>query len=1435
MRTALSAFHPAVARWFQSTFEEPSECQCLAWQAIRNGQPVLLASPTGSGKTLAAFLGAIDDLVREGEVFGLPHETRVLYVSPLKALSNDIHKNLELPLAGIHRTLFEGGATRFAITAAVRTGDTPASLRTAMTRQPVHILVTTPESLYVLLTSEGGRRMLTTVRSVIVDEIHALTGNKRGAHLSLSLERLEHLCQRPLLRIGLSATQNPLDEVAGFLTGGRPCQIIDLTRKRELDLAIEVPPLPLETLLSQAASKAVYDRMAELIRSHRTTLVFVNTRRMAERVARALSERLGEHHVTSHHGSLSKEQRLGAEARLKAGQLQALVATASLELGIDIGAVDLVCQLGSTGSIATLLQRVGRSGHHRGGVPKGRIFPTSRDDLIECIALLDAIRRGELDRVVIPHQPLDVLAQQIVAMTAAETWQETVLYDVIRRAWPYRDLSRTRHDAVIDMLVQGFATRRGSRGAYLHRDGIHRRLIARKGARLTAITCGGAIPDNAEYKVILEPGGELLGMVDEHFAIDSVVGDIFQLGNASWRIKRVESGTLRVEDARHLPPSMPFWFGERPGRSDALSSAVASLRNQMAAFFDEAGPGEGRQQALAWLQQTLGLDGWAATQAMHYLASAHQVLGVLPTHETLVFERFFDESGGMQFIIHSPFGTRVNRAWGLALRKRFCRSFNFELQAAANEEAILLSLGTSQSFPLAEPARFLSTHTVQAVLVQALLAAPVFAVRWRWNAVCALAIRRSQSGRKTPPYLIRMQADDLISVVFPDQLACLENIVGDRVIPDHPLVAQTIHDCLTEAMDVARLTEIIGAIESGAIQVVCRDLTEPSPLSAEIVNARAYHFLDDAPLEERRTRAVIARRWLDPVAAGDLGQLDQAAIERVRQEVCPCVQTADELHEALCGCGFVVASRAESGWVPLFDSLVRQWRGVTLHFPSAHDLWIAAENLPRFLAVYTETPRPDLLPSTAWHHLPDDIRAQSWTDGEALLAILRAHLGATGPTTIRQLADSLQLAESRVETSLLTLEREGFLLRGHFTPGTGTAVIEWCERGLLSRIHRLTVNRLRQAIEPVSEPAFTRFLFRWHCIEGESSHSGSDALATVLTRLEGYEAAAAAWEPALLSARVKGYDPDWLDSLCLTGKTVWLRLSPASGSQTPVKSSPVSLIGRSRLSLWQSLAPTVNPEMLSPGARRVADILAERGALFFDELLMRTNLLKTGLESVLAELAGQGLVSSDSFRGLRALLIPERRKQRHHSLANSLAEAGRWTLIRNLQPQEPVQPDEETLMYVARLLLQRYGVVFKALLTRETTVPAWGALLTCYRRMEARGEIRGGRFVAGNHGEQFALPEAVELLRTVREDTEAGAAPVILSAADPLNLLGILTPGTRIPALSSYRILYRNGVAVAVLCGGAVRFLSEVSEPEAWELRLRLQRQPLPPKLRVYL
>ena len=1448
----LANFHPAVASWFVKRFGAPTEPQARAWPEIQAGRHTLIAAPTGSGKTLAAFLSAIDDLVRRALLSedGLPDETAVVYVSPLKALSNDVEKNLEEPLAGIRCELAAMGLPDVEIRTQVRTGDTPAAARTAMVKRPPHILVTTPESLFILLTSEGGRRMLKTVRTVIVDEIHAVADDKRGSHLSLSLERLDALVGWNLNRVGLSATQRPIEEVARFLVGtanvapdGAPrCAIVDAGHGRRLDLRIEVPPSsPLEAVMPMEVWAEIYDRLTGLIREHRTTLVFANTRRMAERVTRHLSERLGPERVASHHGSLSKEQRLESERRLKAGELSALVATASLELGIDIGSVDLVCQLGSTRSITTLLQRVGRSGHHLGGLPKGRLFPLTRDELVECAALVDAVRRGELDRLIIPERPLDILAQQVVAAVAAEDWTEDGLFALVRRSWPFRDLERRDFDAVIEMLATGFATRRGRRGAYLHHDAVNGVLRARKGARLTAVTSGGAIPDLADYQVVLQPSSTVIGTVHEDFAVESLAGDVFQLGNASWRIIKVEQGRVLVEDAKGQPPNIPFWLGEAPARTGELSVAVSRLREEVVRRVREGS----RIEAAAWLEDELALSRAAAEQVVDYLAAAAVALGAMPSQETLVAERFFDEAGDMHLVVHAPFGSRLNRAWGLALRKRFCRAFNFELQAAATEDAIVLSLGPTHSFPLEDVFQFLSSGTARDVLTQAVLDAPLFGVRWRWNAGRALAVPRQRGGKRVPAPLLRQAAEDLVAVVFPDQLACLENIVGEREIPDHPLIAQTLRDCLEEAMDIEGLERLLRRMEAGEVQTVARDLVEPSPLAHEVLKAQPYAFLDDAPLEERRTQAVSLRRWLDPETASDLGALDADAIVRVRAEAWPDAETPDELHDALLTLGFMTVAEGEiSGWERLFDALATARRATRAVLPDGARLWVAAERLPQLQALH---PGLRLEPEIA---APPRL-AREWSREEAMVELVRGRLEGLGPVTAESLAASLGLRRSAAGIALAALEGEGFVFRGRFTPGASGE--EWCERRLLARVHRYTMDRLRREIQPVSQTDFLRFLLAWQRVDPDERAEGPGSLDALLGQLEGVEAAASAWEGEILPARMKEYDPAWLDGLCLAGRWVWGRgaAPSAEGSRRsgPVRATPIALLSRGGLPLWREIAPPSDPALLdlSAAARDVHDLLRSRGACFFGEIAHGVGLLHTQLEVALAELVAWGLVTSDSFTGLRALLTPahkrppvDRSGRRGAGLSMfGMENAGRWSLLHpalgeDREPRVETAPSRDAVEAAAWTLLRRYGVVFRRLLERETLLPPWRELIQVFRRLEARGEIRGGRFVDGFSGEQYALTEAVGQLRALRKQPRKGTL-VSVSAADPLNLVGIATPGDRLPALAGNRLLYRDGLPIAVLEGREPRFLVDLDNATRWQAQSALVRRSVAPKLKAYL
>ncbi|MGE5539530.1 MAG: DEAD/DEAH box helicase [Gemmatimonas sp.] len=1435
---AATLFHPAVAGWFRQSFAGPTPAQADAWPAIRSGEHVLIAAPTGSGKTLAAFLAAIDGLVRQGLAGDLRDETQVVYVSPLKALSNDIQKNLQAPLAGIREALKSQGLPDVEIRTWVRTGDTPAHERDRARKRPPHVVVTTPESLYILLGSESGRKMLATTRTVIVDEIHALAPNKRGSHLSLSLERLQALCGDGLLRIGLSATQKPIQEVARFLVGagrdGEPptCRIVDAGHVRARDLAIELPLSPLEAVMSNEVWDEIYDGLTHLIEAHRTTLIFVNTRRLAERVTAQLSERLGEEHVAAHHGSLSKEHRLNAEQRLKRGDLRALVATASLELGIDIGDIDLVCQIGSPRSIASFLQRVGRSGHAVGGTPKGRIFPLSRDELVECAALLDSVRRGELDILKIPERPLDVLAQQIVAEVAAREWSDDELLALVRRAWPYRDLPREDFNAVVTMLGEGFSTRRGRRGALLHHDAVNGKLRGRRGARLTALTSGGAIPDNADYRVILEPENHFIGTVNEDFAVESLAGDVFQLGNRSYRILRVERGAVRVEDAHGMPPSIPFWLGEAPGRSDELSYSVSRLRGEVESHLKTDPSGAGAKR---WLTEDMGLGEPVAAAMVEYLAAAHAALSCLPTQQTIVFERFFDESGGMQFVIHSPYGSRLNRAWGLALRKRFCGKFNFELQAAATEDNIVLSLTSVHSFDLDEVKRYLSPASVRDVLIQALLDAPMFLTRWRWVAGVALALPRFRGGRKVAPQIARMEAEDLVAAVFPDQLACAENIAGEREIPDHPLVRQTIADCVGEAMDLAGLQTLLAGIQSGAIRVVTCDLTEPSLLALEVLSARPYAYLDDAPLEERRTQAVMGRRWLAPETAADLGRLDREAIDRVREEAWPDPANADELHDALVWIGFITAEETAGRprWNEWFAQLARERRATLLRADGAL-LWIAAERLSQFAAVW---PHGLFEPTVV---APQGYAERAWSVDDAIIEILRGRLEGLGPVTQRELARTIGCESDVLATPLAALQGEGFALRGRFTPGVDDD--EWCDRRLLARIHGYTVKRLRAEIEPVAARDFLRFLFRWQKVDAPARMEGPDAIDAIIGQLEGYEAAAAAWESEILPARISAYEPSWLDDQCLAGRISWMRLRPRvirAGSErkvAPVRTTPITLVARRNAAMWSLVAGQDDTPQPSARGHSVAEALRAHGALFFDELVDATGQLRVHVEEALAELVALGQVTSDSFGGLRALLAPAEQKRnpalmrrRRRATVFGMDDAGRWSLSRRFRPAGSQREQEEAAVdHIARVLLRRYGVVFWKLLEREADwLPPWRDLLRVYRRLEARGEIRGGRFVAGFTGEQFALPDAVGALREVRRNAQTDSW-VSVSGADPLNLVGILTPGAKLPALAGNRVLFRDGIPVAMLSGGEVQFLQQLEPATEWQARKALLRGSVP-------
>ena len=1479
-KVALPSFHPIIAEWFRSQVGEPTDVQVASWPVIASGQHTLIAAPTGSGKTLAAFLTCIDTLLKQALKCELGDQTQIVYVSPLKALSHDVQKNLQEPLAQITQCALSAGYLVPPLRVEVRTGDTPATVRQRMLTQPPHILITTPETLYLMLTARKSREILRNVKTVIVDEIHAVAPNKRGTHLALSLERLATLCPKPPVRIGLSATQRPLELIANFLVGEEPkqngggqqtssvpaYQIVDVGQKRKLDLTVDVPRDELGAIATNAMWAEIYDRIAELAREHRTTLVFVNTRRLAERVAHHLAERLGEEKVMAHHGSLSRKIRLSAEDRLKTGQLQVMVATASLELGIDIGHVDLVCQIGSPRAIATCMQRIGRAGHWVGATPKGRLFCTTRDDLIECAAAVHAVRRGNLDPVTIPSEPVDILAQQIVAEVAAQEWSVNDLYQLCAHAYPYRQLTKETFNEVLHMVAEGYVSGRRRQQAYVFHDRVQQKIRPRRGARLAAITSGGAIPDTATYAVIAEPEGKVVGSVDEDFAVESLAGDIILLGTSSWRIRGIETGRVRVEDAHGAPPNIPFWRGEAPSRTEELSNEVAQLREEVSRLLKES---DNDLSAQAWLQAECGVDGAGAAQIVAYVQNGKQVLGAVPTQKRIIAERFFDEAGGMQLVIHSPFGGRLNRAWGLALRKRFCLNFDFELQAAATDEGLVLSLGEKHSFPLEAIFSFLNSKTVRNVLIQALLASPLFVTRWRWNISRSLALLRFQKGKKVPLHIQRMRAEDLLGAAFPLATACQDNHVGDVPIPDHPLVQETIRDCLTEAMDIDGLTQLLQRMESGEVQCVAVESPAPSPFAHEILNANPYAFLDDAPLEERRARAVNLRQVLPSDIGGELGALDPAAIATVVEEAWPTVRDADELHETL---HLLVWVPEELGapWKDYFPELLESKRAlvVEVHQKDMGEEsvkgWVTTEHLPIIEKLF---PHVEVVAPHQSELLPVVSDASPIEAETVMPLIVQGWMESCGPVTVNELSHALHFPEQAVSQALLHLEGQGKVLRGHYrsslnsTPspfrgegiGEGNRCLategqlsrdektdikgkleEWCDRRLLARIHRRTVSTLRREIEPVTAADFMRFLFRWqHRASGSQLH-GEAGLREVIAQLSGFEAAASAWEPSILKERVSNYKPELLDMLCLRGTIAWGRLTlpykePSISTEkerkdkakffqvedrrsftrriNPTSLAPISFFLREdtswNLSLSRQKAQGGNGglrQVLSSVAQDVLQVLESRGASFFADLTTSTNHLASEVEQALWELVAAGLVTADGFDNLRALINPKRRNaQGRERAGRPRHSAGRWDLL--AKPHyESSSGDQLSVPQLhekwAKQLLLRYGVVFRDLLKRESLSMTWRQLLMQYRRMEWRGEIRGGRFVNGFTGEQYALPEAVESLRAVRRDTQSGLPDIRVSAADPLNLIGIILPGEKVSSNSSKTILFRNGVPI---------------------------------------
>ena len=1467
---ALTWAHPVTAEWFLTRFGSPTEPQIEGWPSIVTGSPTLISAPTGSGKTLAAFLVAIDTLLRAGLTGRLEPHTQVVYVSPLKALSNDVQKNLDLPLREIQQLAIERGYLCPEIRTGVRTGDTPTKDRAAMLRNPPHILVTTPESLYLLLTAGKSRENLRRVRTVIVDEIHAVADDKRGAHLALSLERLDalvtgenRLCpgayltgmSTPPQRIGISATQNPIELVAQFLTGihpnRKPATIIQVGQWRTLDIAIEVPSDELGSITSNGMWSEIFDKLAAHANNHRSTLVFVNTRRLVEKIAFSLAERLGPEHVAAHHGSLSRDLRLDAEQRLKSGEIKILVATASLELGIDIGDIDLVCQISSTRAVAVAMQRVGRAGHWRGAIPKGRLFATTRDDLLEQAALIKKMRAGELDRLEIPDQPIDVLMQQIVACCGAESWEEEALFNVLRRAYPYRNLSRSLYDELVTLLNTGIESSRGRYGAYLLRDGVQHQLHPRRGARMIAIANGGSIPDNALYNVILQPEGVQIATLDEHFAVDSRQGDVILLGNTSWRVQRVEpAGRVLVEDAHGAPPNVPFWFGEAPQRTAVLSDGVGELRECISSLTPNGPPGfispaqPEVAKAITYLTRECGVCESGALQLVAYIVTGRAVLGAVPSKTTIIAERFFDEGGGMQLILHAPFGGRINKAWGLALRKRFCRGFNFELQAAATDNGINISLAEQHSFPLSDVFHFLTEHTAKELLEQAAIASPIFKARWRWAAGRALQLLRMSKGKRVAPQVQRTRSEDLLASVFPQAAACFETIVGDIQIPAHPLVDEVMKDVLQEAMDLDGLIEVLRGIRDGSIRCLAIDTPVPSQFAHELLNANPYTYLDEAGAEERRAKAVSLGRAIPQSLLDQTGHLDQAAIDTVRREIFPDLRDEHELHDLLQSLvavplHFLDRHPEPTKHWPVFYSRLTQTNRASTIDCVGQPSWIASERHPHIAALYplaldyeinegvilsaAKDPARSNATSTARTFLPENPQPSAEsaanvtpavTNESALKQLVQGWLQILGPTTAASLATLLNLNPSDIFKAFLAMEMQGLLMRGAFEHSSTTDDhhIEWCERRILQRIHRLTLGTRRKQVEAVTPAVYMNWLLRWQHLAPQSQLSGEEGVLEALRQLEGFEAPAIEWERTLLPARVANYDPRHLDSLCLSGAVGWGRISPhpawaiGDGSAPrrviPTNAAPITFYVRDTADwLPHALAEQCIEEpklaaALSPEGLQVRALLQQRGACFANDIQRITNLTRPQTQHALWELATAGLAAADGFDQLRAMMDPRRKHAASTIEKKTRSSAGRWSLLCeevHAAPSrlEQARRTDAALESAAKMLLARYGVVFRDLLVRESNAPKWRDLLGVLRRLEARGEVRGGRFLSGFGGEQFALPEAVESLRADRHLSDS--REVTVAAADPINLSGIVVPGDRIASVPGKSLRYHNG------------------------------------------
>ena len=1518
MPDALDAFLPAVQTWFREAFGQPTPPQAMGWPAIQRGEHTLILSPTGSGKTLAAFLWGIDELYREmGQRVDEPDEgVRLLYVSPLKALNNDVERNLRVPLAGTRRVAKEMDSPLPRLEVLVRTGDTPQSARRRMAKHPPHVLITTPESLYLILTSPVAREMFRTLRTVIVDEIHTLVGNKRGVHLALSLERAVELAEGPVQRIGLSATQRPLEEVARFLGGyqytnaqstnlpssgrlvdwetgqlvERPVNIVDAGMIKPMDLRVITAVEDFRELPGGSIWPAIIPQVMDLIEGHRTTLIFANSRRQAERTADRLNELwlsrqagtaegaealvedgtvvgAGLHGTgavggpfRAHHGSVSRDARLQLERALKEGRLPALVGTSSLELGIDIGAIDLVVQLQSPRGVARGLQRVGRSGHLVGQTSVGRLFPTHREDVLESAVVAHAMRQGDVEPSYTPKNSLDVLAQQIVAMVSVQDWDLDALFAVVRRAYPYHKLTRDLYHSVLDMLSGRFpSTAFRELRPRIAWDRVHNRLTALPGSRLLAIRNGGTIPDRGTFGAYLPDRKTKLGELDEEFVFETRPGDVFTLGASTWRVHEVTEDRLIVSPAPGHLPRMPFWRGDAPRRDYHLGRLYGAFRRKLAeriAVTDEAG-------VVEWLQQGYGLDRNSARNALDYVRRQVEILGAISSDRTVIAELFTDALGDLRLVIHSPFGARVNSPWALALASAFRESMGTQPEVMVSDDGILFRfLETDQDPPLDLIGQMGPVEARERLLGE-LPNSALFGAQFRVNAARALLLPSARGTQKrTPFWLQRLRAKDLLSVA--------------KGFEDFPIIAETYRDCLRDVLDLAHLEEVLQAIGRGEIEVLAVETVVPSPVAASLLYdlIAQYMYEWDQPKAERQMQALMVGRellsqLLDEASLPDLLRPEavRAVDDRLQHRADGSrARTPDELATVFLALGDLsleeATARSEApqgadaaAWI---DGLVDEGRLVALAFPSGRR-YVLAEQDATYQAAFGSA-GPAFRQDGA---SPAGAQAGTLDPDSARRAILRRVLSTHGPLTRDWLLERYPWQPAWLDAALQELVDEGSLVHGQIT-SQGT---QYCDRRNLERIHRQTLSLLRAEVEPVSAYAYADFLVRWQHLHPAERLSGPGALVRLLQQVRGLPAHGAIWERDLLPLRLESFEPAELEALCERGEVVWV----GSGGVDP-RRARVRFLFRGEGALF--LPPEPEDPDLSPAAAQVLAFLKSEGASFFADLEAGTDLAAAQLDEALVELVLAGMATNDTLAALRQVLswtaaadAPGRKplssleaelaawrqsqrppqtlagsppdRARLHRARRDVARRlerrfpsrvvdgstasprarwpGRWSLVHRIGVWGRDVPFEERIARQARQLLQCYGIVTRESLEVWELANGdsgwdWGSLYRQFQLMEMRGEVRRGYFVQGLPGIQFALPEAVERLRAwTRCEAPGAEALVLVNAADPANLFGPSLPRleeaendparfTRIPA--NHTVLLRGRPVLLLETGG---------------------------------